>query len=261
MDLQSALNFAPAFALAFFRMSGLMIMSPLFGSTRIPKRMKLMFASIATLGSMGAIGQPISFPDNLPMLTFAIAGEIAFGLAMGMVVSFTFISAQWAGEMIGQQMGFNLSEVFDPQFGQAGSLVGDLYFMLTLVVFLGIGGHRTMLEAVHNSFVSVPLLSLGFNADLLDTVLNMLTTATVLALRLAAPMFFTMLVVDLALGTMGKAMPQLNIMTAGLSIRAIVGIVVLLVGVTLTSDTLQASLESSLEEAVTYWQEGTTHGG
>lgn len=256
MDLQTALNFAPAFVLAFFRMSGLMVMSPLFGSTRIPRRMKLMFASIAAIGSMGAIGQPISFPDNLPMLTLAIAGEICFGLAMGMVVSFTFISAQWAGEMIGQQMGFNLSEVFDPQFGQAGSLVGDLYFMLTLVIFLSIGGHRTMMHAVHNSFVSVPLLSLGFNADVFDTVLGMLTTATVLALRLAAPMFFTMLVVDLAMGAMGKAMPQLNIMTAGLSIRAFVGIVVLLVGVTLTSDTLAASLEASLAEAVYYWQGG-----
>jgi flagellar biosynthesis protein FliR len=253
MDLNYALNFAPSFVLVFFRMAGLMIMSPLFWSTRIPKRMKILFASIAALGAMSAIDQPLQFPDNLFSLTLAIAGEICFGLAMGMIVSLTFIAAQWAGEMIGQQMGFNLSEVFDPQFGQAGSLVGDLYFMLTLVIFLAIGGHRIMLVAVHESLITAPPLSLGFDAPLFDVLLDMLTAATVLALRLAAPMFFTMLVVDLAMGCIGRAMPQFNVMTAGLSIRAIIGMVVLILGVTLSSEALQASLEQQLNAVRVIW--------
>ena len=118
--------------------------------------------------------------------------------------------------MIGQQIGFNLSEVFDPQFGQAGSLVGDMYFMITLIVFLSINGHLMLLKAVHESFKSVPLMSLGFDRNLFDTFTQLFTTATTLAMRLAAPMFFTMLVVDLAMGCIGKAMPQFNIMSAGL---------------------------------------------
>jgi flagellar biosynthesis protein FliR len=52
-------------------------------------------------------------------LAVGIGGEIIFGFAMGMILSFVFIAGQWAGELIGQQMGFNMSEVFDPQFGQA----------------------------------------------------------------------------------------------------------------------------------------------
>jgi flagellar biosynthetic protein FliR len=253
MDLNHALNFAPSFVLVFFRMAGLMIMSPLFGSTRIPKRMKILFASVAALGAMSAIDKPLQFPDTLWGLTFGIAGEICFGLAMGMIVSLTFIAAQWAGEMIGQQMGFNLSQVFDPQYGQAGSLVGDLYFMLTLVIFLAIGGHRIMLLAVQESLVTAPPLSLTFSEPLFGILLDMLTAATVLALRLAAPMFFTMLVVDLAMGCIGRAMPQFNVMTAGLSIRAIVGILVLLLGVTLSSEALQASLEDQLATVRTIW--------
>lgn len=257
-DLDVAFNFIPTFVLVFFRMAGLMVMSPLFGSTRVPRRVKVMFASVAALGAVGAIHQPVQFPDSIWELTFAIAGEILFGLAMGLIVSFTFIAAQWAGEMIGQQMGLNLSEVFDPQFGQAGSLVGDLYFMLTMILFLLIGGHRILMAAVQESLITLPPLSLVFDAPLFEILLDMLTAATVLALRLAAPMFFTMLVVDLVMGCIGRAMPQFNIMTAGLSIRAIVGILILILGITLSSEALQASLIEQLDLVQQLWG---NHGG
>ena len=52
--------------------------------------------------------------DTPWMPAVGIAGEMAFGLAMGTVMSIVFIACQWAGEIVGQQMGFNLSEVFDP---------------------------------------------------------------------------------------------------------------------------------------------------
>ena len=138
-----------------------------------------------------------------------------FGLAMGMIMSFVFIACQWAGEIIGQQMGLNLGEVIDPAYGAQSSIVGDLYFMLTLVTFISVGGHRAMLQGVHASFEKLPLLSLGINQSLLQLLTGLLEGATILAVRLAAPMLITMLVVDLVLGLIGKTVPQLNVMAAG----------------------------------------------
>jgi flagellar biosynthetic protein FliR len=170
-----------------------------------------------------------------------------------MVLSFTFIAAQWAGEVMGQQMGLNISEVFDPQFGAQGSLVGELYFMLTLVVFLAIGAHREMIRGIRMSFDALPLLSLGVNRDLLDLVIGLFQSCTMLALQLAAPMLVTMLVVDLALGCIGKAMPQLNVMTAGLSIRTLIGLVVMIVGIALTAWVLQRELTGAMSVAQARW--------
>ncbi len=232
-----------------------MVMSPLFGSAKIPRRVKVLFASVAAMGMMSAITKPIEFPSTLAELTIGIAGEILFGALMGLIMSFTFIAAQWAGEMIGQQIGFNLSEVFDPQFGQGGTLVGDLYFMLTLVIFLVIGGHRQMIMAVHGSFTTFPLLSLTFTKPLYDLFLEMFTSSMLLSMRLAAPIFFTMLVVDLGMGAISKAMPQFNIMSTGLTIRSIVGIIVLLIGISISSDALSGSLIHSLEIVTERWQE------
>ncbi|HEY0009446.1 MAG TPA: flagellar biosynthetic protein FliR [Tepidisphaeraceae bacterium] len=256
-----AINFVPTFVLAFFRLAGLMIMSPLFGSARIPKRMKILFAGVTTLGVMGAIKQPVMFPDSLAALTIGLTGEFVFGLAMGTVASFTFIAAQWAGEMVGQQIGFNLSAVFDPQYGQAGTLVGDMYFMLTLVIFLAINGHHQLLQAVHESFVTAPLLSLAFDRPLFDGIVDLFTGATILAMRLAAPIFFTMLVVDLSMGVISRAMPQFNIMSAGMSLKTMIGITILLVGLVLTTDTLHDSLQETLNYIRVVWPAGgPTHG-
>jgi flagellar biosynthetic protein FliR len=246
--LPSALfNIVPIYALVFFRLAGMMIYAPLFGSARIPRRVKILITALLAFTMTGILPSVPRIPDTMWELTLGIAGEILFGLAMGMTMSFTFIAVQWAGEIIGQQMGFNLAETFDPQFGSQGSIVGDLMFMLTLVIFLTIPaplgpGHHAMLRAVRSSFNTLPLLSVTVNQSLLDLLFGLLHTTTTLALQLAAPMLVTMLVVDLSLGLIGKTMPQFNIMSAGVTLRTVVGMVVLILGIALTGSVIRDAL-------------------
>ena len=243
-NLQQAV---PAFVLVFIRVASMMIFAPLFGSAKIPRRVKGLMAVIIALG----IAPGVAMPHNLPQTTWDIAlgigGEICFGLAIGTILSFTFIATQWAGDMIGHQMGLNISEVLDPQFGAAGSVIGDMYFMLMLIIFLAVGGHRALLIGVRHSFDSLPLLSVGVNRSLFDLLISLFTSTTCLAVQLAGPMLVTMLVVDLSLGCISKTMPQLNVMSAGLSIRSVVGTLVLVVGLMLTSSMLQESVLQSMK--------------
>ena len=262
MSLDAILNFVPAFTLAFFRLAGLMLMSPLFGSARIPRRIKLLFASVATMTMVSAVPAVVDFPPTLFGLALAIAGEMLFGLAMGTIVSFAFTAAGWAGEMIGQQIGFNLGETFDPQFGPSSSLVSDMYTMLCLIIFFAVHGERIMLRAVHESFRSVPLLSLGMDRPLFDKFIELFTGSTLLAMRLAAPMFFTMLVVDLVMGCIGRAMPQFNIMSAGLPIRSLLGILLLAVTLVLTGAAIREHMAGDLTDVLDFFRQGTAaHGG
>jgi flagellar biosynthetic protein FliR len=243
------LQYVPVFVLVVFRIAGLMLYAPLLGSAKIPKRVKALFAIILALGMTGNIARPVHLPPTVWGVAIAIGGELIFGFAIGMVFSFVFIAAQWAGQIIGQQIGFNLSEVFDPQYGGASSVVGDLYYMLTLVVFLFVDGHRQMIRGIRDSFDSLPLLSVGMNMSVFDLVLRMLETTTVLAVRLAAPLLVTMLVVDLSLGFLGKTMPQLNVMTAGMSLKSMVGMVVLIIGVSTfsTPNVLENAIADSMQ--------------
>ena len=122
-----------------------------------------------------------------------------------------------------------------------------------LIFFLIVGGHREMIRGVRMSFDSLPLLSLRIDQTLLDTMLGLLQTCTMFAVQLAAPMLVTMLVVDLALGCIGKAMPQMNILTAGLSVRSLLGVGVLLVGLVITKDALSNQLLDAMNRVQINW--------
>jgi flagellar biosynthesis protein FliR len=246
------LNLMPTFVLVFFRIGGMMIFAPFFGSSRIPRRLKAMIALVLA-ASLASTVPPINLPAHTWELTLGIAGELAFGIALGMALSFTFIAAQWAGEIVGQQMGMNLSEVFDPQFGNQSTLIGDLYFMLTLVVFLIIRGHHAMLIGLRHSFDALPLLSVGVDMAVFSLLVGLFQSCAMLALQLAAPMLVTMLVVDVALGFIGKTMPQFNVMTAGLSMRSGIGLCVIVVGIGLTSDVITGALIDSLNTVQVAW--------
>jgi flagellar biosynthetic protein FliR len=253
MVANDVIHLVPAsFVLVVFRLAGMMLFAPLFGSARIPRRVKALLVLILALGVTGGVN-PVRLPESTWQLAGAIGGEMAFGLAMGMVLSLVFIAAQWAGEMIGQQMGLNLGSVFDPQFGGQGSVLGDMYFMLTLVVFLTVGGHRSMLEGVRASFDALPLMTVGVDRTLFDTLAGLLGGATVLAVRLAAPMLVTMLIVDLVLGLIGKTMPQMNVMSAGLTLRSVVGMIIVIAGLSLTSGVIRDSVRGSMRTAYALW--------
>ncbi len=255
MSAIEALTFVPTFVLAFFRIAGMMLFAPLFGSERIPKRVRVLLAVVLAMAMAQGV-TPVYLPQTIWGLAAGIAGEMAFGLAMGMIQSFVFIAAQWAGEIIGQQMGFTIGAVFDPQFGGQGSLIGDMYFMLTLVVFLTIGGHHAMLRGLHDSFEALPLLTVGVDGPLLDTLIGFLSTAMSLAIRLAAPMLVTMLVVDLALGLVGKMMPQLNVMAMGMNLRSALGLIIVILGLSLTNQTISAGIVDAMNSVRQAWVTG-----
>jgi flagellar biosynthesis protein FliR len=256
MSIDQLLQDVPVFVLVFFRLAGMMLFAPLFGSNRIPRRVRGLLVLILSLGIYGSVRHPLILPQTPWQLAAGIAGEMAFGVAMGMVLSFAFIAAQWAGEIVGQQMGLNLSESFDPQFGQSGTMIGDMYFMFMLVIFLVLRGHHAMLRGVRDSFQALPLLSLGVDRPLLDMLIGLFEACTTLALQLAAPVLVSTLVVDLALGFIGKTVPQLNVMSAGLTVRSLVGLVVIIVGLVLTSDVMRGALQDSMQLAWTSWRGG-----
>ena len=256
MQAALLLNFVPTFVLVFFRLAGMMLFAPLFGSSRIPRRVRAMLVLVLALGVAPTVPRA-TLPTATSELAMAIGGEMAFGLAMGMALSLVFVAAQWAGELIGQQMGLNLSEVFDPQFGSSGSVLGEMYFMLTLVVFLLVRGHHAMLAGVRDSFTALPLMSVGVDRNVFDTTIGLLGGTTVLAIRLAAPMLVTMLIVDLVLGLIGKSMPQMNVMSAGLTLRSVVGMVIVIVGLSLTSGVIRDAVYRAMIEAKAGWVKAT----
>jgi len=100
---------------------------------------------------------------------------------------------------------------------------------------------------VRASFDALPLLSAGIDQSILNLLIGLFQSTAMLAIQLAAPMLVTMLIVDLSLGVIGKTMPQLNVMSMGLTLRAMIGVVVLMLGLSLTNDVIRHGLLDALD--------------
>jgi flagellar biosynthetic protein FliR len=252
IDYSSILARVPVFVLVFFRLAGMMLFAPLFGSAQVPKRVRVLLVLVLAMGICPSV-KAVALPETGWQLALGIGGEMAFGLAMGMLISFVFIAAQWAGEMVGQQMGFNIGQTFNPQYGGGGSVMGDLYFWLTLVIFLAVGGQYAMLRGVRDSFDKLPLLSLSVDQSLFDLMVGLFQSATILALRLASPVLVTMLAVDLSLGLVGRTLPQFNVMQSGMSVRSMIGLLVIIAGLVLTGQVIESALHDSIDTVRARW--------
>jgi flagellar biosynthetic protein FliR len=225
------------------RVGAVLAVAPPFAAVAVPVRVRALIAMALTIGLLPAVTSSSTTSQSLGALALGIAGEVMIGLAMGMSLALVFTAAQWAGGLITQQMGLSLSEMYDPRGGsdgQTGSL-GQIYWMLTVVVFMGANGHHALLRGIAASFQTVPVMTISSGEPIVTLMVGLLQSATGLAIQLAAPVFVTMLVVDLALGMVGRTIPQLGMMTAGVTVRSIAGLVVLIAGMALTAGVVQGA--------------------
>ncbi|HEX8525234.1 MAG TPA: flagellar biosynthetic protein FliR [Tepidisphaeraceae bacterium] len=254
MSLEQFQSLLPTFLLALVRVTGVVLFAPIIGSRMLPARVKIIFSIALTVGLLPTITVPAGFSASMWMLAPALACELGFGIVMGMAANFAFMAAQWAGEMAGQQMGFTLSGVMDPQTGSQGSVLGDFYLLLAIVVFLLINGHHALVRSLRLSFDAVPLLGVTLDRNLLNVMVAMLQSATLLALQLAAPLLVTMLIVDVALGVTARVVPQMNVLAMGLSVRSAIGLVVLLVITAITATSLGTAMTNWMKLLGLLWK-------
>ena len=185
-------------------------------------------------------------------LAVALSLEAAIGAAIGYLARLVFVGVELAAAHVGQQMGLGLAEVFHPLHEDASQAVGRLLEMTVVVIFLAIGGHRLLLSAMLNTFHVLPagFARLGGNGvwpscqAALKAATAMLATSFALALKLAAPVLAAILMTTAAAGLVEKTLPQLNILTVGLPIRALLGLAVLAVSLAVLAPLIGEAVEA-----------------
>ena len=233
-------NFA-ACGLALSRVAGMVAFAPVFSAQVLPRRVKLLIALAIGIGLVPSLpATPIH--NNLPQLALAAAFEFAFGALLGLSAALVFTGVRCAGEIITQQLGLSLAQILDPMSGEETPLLGNFYFAFASVVFLVMNGHHAVIRVLGETFRAVPIGSVTFARPNVDLLTGLLHSATFLAVALTAPIVLTMVLVDLTLGMAARMVPQLNVMSLAVSVRAVVGIVLLLLAAVVTAKTLGTAM-------------------
>ena len=136
------------FFLAFSRVTALVMTAPIFGSRSVPLKIRLGTAVLLSLAAFPLITLPEFEPSNLESLFSAIFSEVVIGSLLGLGVMIMFSAAQFAGTVIGQMAGIQISNTLDPQTGENSSTISQLFAILSLAAFALAGGPELVISAL-----------------------------------------------------------------------------------------------------------------
>lgn len=218
------------FLLVFVRMTGLFVVAPIFGRKNIPTYFKIGFSFFIALILVNTTAvQMAQYDDNLLSYTLLITKEFIVGLSIGFVAYLAFTAIYIAGEVIDMQIGFGIVNVMDPISNIQVPVTSNVYFIISMLLFLSINGHHMLIRTLYDSFGSLPIGSAVFNNGLLDGMLDLFGTVFATGIKIAGPILATILITDIALGTISKMVPQINIFVIGMPLKIGIGIIILII--------------------------------
>lgn len=224
---------APVYILAafliFVRVSSLIMTAPYFNSAAFPRRVKLFFAIITTFILFFVIPkESVAGPLRLevPYMLTAIILEVLVGVAMGLVGQLVFAGIQMAGRLISLKITLSFAQVVSAMNQQKSDLVGNIFTMLAVLIFLEMEGDKIYINGLVKSFELIPI----HQAQIQQAGPFMLEVAKylfVVAVQIAAPFLIVLFLLDLTLAIFARVMPQANIMFIALPIKLLLGFTLL----------------------------------
>lgn len=216
----------PIFMLVVMRLSGLMITAPVFASKMIPIRIRVAFVFV-----LAAMLFPVvsGFAPQEMTITTALLGafsELMIGIGIGLTISIFLMGSEVAGRMIAQQAGLGMGQVVDPTQNTKTSIVGQVYTISLTTLFLMVGGHRATVAALVDTYQIIPMFSYQVDDTFVLLLIEMLISAFVFGIRIAGPVVIALFLTGVSLGVLSRTMPQLNILTVGFTLRALIALAV-----------------------------------
>lgn len=210
------------------RIGGLMLFAPFLGSEATSAPLKAVLTLLLT-----ALIYPVSPVAGLGVGAVGwariVAGEAVIGIALGLVLQAVFEAAQFAGQLFGIQTGFSLVTLLDPQTQADSPSLAVFAQLMALLLFLEMNVHHWIIRGVATSFAYLPPGALGNVRTLTMGVLKFVGGLWLAGLQIAAPVLAATLLIDVTLGFIGKAAPQLPATLAGLPVKSVLGLLVLAV--------------------------------
>ncbi|MCR5763472.1 MAG: flagellar biosynthetic protein FliR [Treponema sp.] len=229
--LETIVGNAPVFLLVFARCFSLIMVSPMFSSKRVPRFAKLALAGYMAYfifpqislssGSYNAYASYVSATGRFTQeYIFILIGEVLVGLIVGFYVSVIFSAFSTAGQFFAFQMGFSASQVYDSLSEVENPLMGEFFNFIAILIFLqNRWFQRLFLGGLVTSFKSLNVFSIIDHADSLSSF--MLSGLTILfkdALSIALPLMGTLFLINVCMGMLAKAAPQMNLLAEGFPI-------------------------------------------
>lgn len=215
------------FALILLRMLAFIISSAIFGSPSISTPIKVLLSiaiSVVLYPTVQAANVDYSLISNEIM--GLAARELIVGLALGFLTRLFFFAVTMTGDLVALSVGLSSAQLYNPMLGSHGNTIDQFYSTIGTLIFLVIGGHHMLLTGIAQSYQLVPVSSLSLNLRAFGDIALYGQTIIMMAIKMCAPVLVTIFLANMAMGILGRAVPQINVLVTSMPVTIMLGMAV-----------------------------------
>jgi len=217
-----------AFILIFVRVLSFLSASPILGHSVVPFQLKFWLSIFLSYIFLLIVDvENLNLSAELLGFIILVLKEVMIGLILGFSAWGIFYAVQFAGHLIGFDIGFSASTAFDPEHSEPIPTLSQFKHYLSLAIFLMLNGHHFLIQVIKLSFDIVPISSFSVNVGLVNFGVKLITFVFASAVKISAPALIALFLTDLSIGILSRAFPQMNIFMFAFSFKVIVGIIAL----------------------------------
>lgn len=215
------------FSLILMRMSGFILMNPIFGRKNIPGQVKGGMVMVLTLLIYSYSSANV--PEPVTSVEFAglLLKEFAMGCVVGFVMELFFLVITFAGSVADFEMGLSMAAIYDPQSNAQVALTGSLYNVYLMMLFFAVDGHLALLKILITSADVVPYGQAAIGAEASWAVLEIFIQCIVMAMKFAFPIIAIEFLTEIAVGILMKMIPSINVFVVNIQAKVLIGLLML----------------------------------
>ena len=218
------------FGLIMLRMSGFIFSSAIFNAPviNLPVKVLLSLALAMLMYPLAKISPEMGEGFQQQIIQLALR-ETMVGISIGFLTRLFFFTVSMTGELVSTSLGLNSAQIFNPMIGQQAGVVEQFHSLIGMMIFLAINGHHMMISALAYSFEIIQVgnstLHHGPYIELAGLGQNLL----LLSIKMSAPVMVAILLTNISMGILGKAIPQMNVLVTSFPVTILLGMLVVFI--------------------------------
>ena len=218
-----------AFALVLIRVSAFIVTWPVFSVYNVPAPLKILLAVAVAMVLFPVIPRAGLTAKGLSTDIMFLAGKEALvGVCLGFLTRLFFFAVACGGNLIATSAGLANAQIFNPAMGATTTTVETFYVAIATLLFLGLNGHHYFLTGLAQSFESVPLTA-GIDIAVFKDSGLILQSVVEAGIKIAAPVMVAIFFMNAAMGIIGRAIPQINVLVTGQAVNFMTAMIVMIV--------------------------------
>lgn len=238
------------FAAPFLRLSGMMVVAPIFSAPGISIRTRALLAVL--LAALVAPSLPAPPFENIFSVGGLAAGvtELGVGLIIGFTLQLAFAAAVFAAQAQSMTMGLGFAMAVDPQNGVQVPVIAQMFVILITLLFLSVDGHLALIAAIVTSYDFIPIGALGISQVVFSRVVALGSLVFTWGVLMALPVLTALLFINISLGVVTRAAPQLNIFAVGFPVTILSGLLIMFIVMPVYVDVMTSLIEIMTDESL-----------